>query len=104
MASENGDIERRLWAVADQLRANSGLKPSEYSRPVLGLLFCATPRGGSTAGVDIKRTSRITAVDGAVGGMPRVATFISGPFLALTRIRLEVSNRSIRALSSEQIF
>jgi hypothetical protein len=90
VASENGDIERRLWAVADQLRANSGLKPSEYSRPVLGLLFCATPRGGSTAGVDIKRTSRITAVD--------------GPFLALTRIRLEVSNRSIRALSSEQIF
>lgn len=39
MASENGDIERRLWSVADQLRANSGLKPSEYSRPVLGLLF-----------------------------------------------------------------
>ncbi len=39
MASGNGDIERRLWSVADQLRANSGLKPSEYSRPVLGLLF-----------------------------------------------------------------
>ena len=39
MAAENGDVERRLWAVADQLRANSGLKPSEYSRPVLGLLF-----------------------------------------------------------------
>jgi type I restriction enzyme M protein len=39
MASEIGDIERRLWSVADQLRANSGLKPSEYSRPVLGLLF-----------------------------------------------------------------
>jgi len=33
------DVERRLWSVADQLRANSGLKPSEYSRPVLGLLF-----------------------------------------------------------------
>jgi type I restriction enzyme M protein len=39
MASGNGEIERRLWSVADQLRANSGLKPSEYSRPVLGLLF-----------------------------------------------------------------
>ena len=39
MAADNGDVERRLWAVADQLRANSGLKPSEYSRPVLGLLF-----------------------------------------------------------------
>ena len=31
-------IERTLWLVADQLRANSGLKPSEYSRSVLGLL------------------------------------------------------------------
>ena len=39
MGSEISDIERRLWSVADQLRANSGLKPSEYSRPVLGLLF-----------------------------------------------------------------
>lgn len=33
------DIERRLWEVADQLRANSGLKASEYSVPVLGLVF-----------------------------------------------------------------
>jgi type I restriction enzyme M protein len=39
MASDIGEVERRLWSVADQLRANSGLKPSEYSRPVLGLLF-----------------------------------------------------------------
>ena len=39
MASDIGEIERRLWSVTDQLRANSGLKPSEYSRPVLGLLF-----------------------------------------------------------------
>src|SRR5262249_43410260 len=39
MPSEIGEVERRLWNVADQLRANSGLKPSEYSRPVLGLLF-----------------------------------------------------------------
>ncbi|MGE0007565.1 MAG: N-6 DNA methylase [Parvibaculaceae bacterium] len=39
MASEIAEVENRLWSVADQLRANSGLKPSEYSRPVLGLLF-----------------------------------------------------------------
>jgi type I restriction enzyme M protein len=39
MASDINEIERRLWSIADQLRANSGLKPSEYSRPVLGLLF-----------------------------------------------------------------
>ena len=39
MASDRAEIERGLWSIADQLRANSGLKPSEYSRPVLGLLF-----------------------------------------------------------------
>jgi type I restriction enzyme M protein len=33
------DIENRLWAAADQLWANSNLKPSEYSNPVLGLIF-----------------------------------------------------------------
>jgi len=35
----NGDITNRLWAAADQLWANSGLRPSEFSTPVLGLLF-----------------------------------------------------------------
>ena len=29
----------RLWAMADELRANSQLKSSEYSTPVLGLIF-----------------------------------------------------------------
>lgn len=32
-------LEKRLWDAADQLRANSKLKPSEYSLPVLGLIF-----------------------------------------------------------------
>ena len=45
MASDIGEVERRLWDVADQLRANSGLKPSEYSRPVLGLLFLRYAEG-----------------------------------------------------------
>jgi len=35
----NNDIERRLWAAADQLWANSNLRPSEFSTPVLGLIF-----------------------------------------------------------------
>ena len=39
MASNLGDIEKRLWSIADDLRANSGLKASEYSEPVLGLIF-----------------------------------------------------------------
>lgn len=33
------DIENRLWDSADELRANSGLKESEYSIPMLGLIF-----------------------------------------------------------------
>ncbi len=32
-------IERDLWDAADQLRANSKLTASEYSMPVLGLIF-----------------------------------------------------------------
>ncbi len=35
----NGDLEKRLWAAADSLRANSPLRSSEYSVPVLGLIF-----------------------------------------------------------------
>ena len=33
------NIENRLWAMADELRANSRLRASEYSTPVLGLIF-----------------------------------------------------------------
>ena len=39
MASSTNHIEKRLWDSADELRANSGLKSSEYSIPVLGLIF-----------------------------------------------------------------
>jgi len=35
----NNQIEKRLWEAADELRANSKLKSSEYSIPVLGLIF-----------------------------------------------------------------
>lgn len=34
-----GDVRKRLWSAADQLWANTGLKPSEFSTPVLGLIF-----------------------------------------------------------------
>lgn len=33
------DLKERLWAGADQLRANSGLKSTEYAEPILGLIF-----------------------------------------------------------------
>lgn len=39
MPSINNEIEKKLWNAADQLRANSKLKASEYSVPVLGLIF-----------------------------------------------------------------
>ena len=32
------EIEKKLWASADELRANSKLRSSEYSTPVLGLI------------------------------------------------------------------
>src|SRR3712207_5663265 len=39
MATELNELQRKLWEAADQLRANSGLRSSEYSTPVLGLIF-----------------------------------------------------------------
>lgn len=39
MPANHSEIERRLWDAADELRANSRLKPSEYASPVLGLIF-----------------------------------------------------------------
>lgn len=38
--NQNGNqIESRLWDAADELRANSNLMSSEYSVPVLGMIF-----------------------------------------------------------------
>jgi len=39
MNHNGNNIESRLWEAADELRANSKLKSSEYSVPVLGLVF-----------------------------------------------------------------
>ena len=39
MPGNHTEIEKRLWDTADELRANSKLKASEYSVPVLGLIF-----------------------------------------------------------------
>lgn len=40
-STDLGEVRRTLWAAADPLRANSTLAPSEYRRPVLGLIFLA---------------------------------------------------------------
>jgi type I restriction enzyme M protein len=39
MTGNHNEIEKKLWEAADQLRANSRLKSSEYALPVLGLIF-----------------------------------------------------------------
>jgi type I restriction enzyme M protein len=39
VANNGNGIETRLWATADQLWANSGLRPADFSTPVLGLIF-----------------------------------------------------------------
>ena len=39
MAIDLKELGDRLWDTADQLKTNAGLKPSQYSGPVLGLLF-----------------------------------------------------------------
>ena len=38
----NETLEKRLWAAADQFRANSGLKAGQYSTLVLGLNLSMT--------------------------------------------------------------
>lgn len=39
MPANNSELEKRLWSAADELRANSNLTSSQYSAPVLGLIF-----------------------------------------------------------------
>jgi type I restriction enzyme M protein len=39
MASNLAEITDTLWSSAEKLRANSGVRPADYARPVMGLLF-----------------------------------------------------------------
>ncbi len=58
--SGNGlaELERRLWAAADQLWANSSSRPSEYSTPVLGLIFLRfADNAFDKAGAELKNKS-----------------------------------------------
>lgn len=60
-------LEKRLWDAADQFRANSGLKPQEYSGPILGLIFLRFAEVRftvqhtklTTAGSSVRRGSRV---------------------------------------------
>ena len=40
-STDLAEVQRTLWAAADELRANSSLAANEYRGPVLGLIFLA---------------------------------------------------------------
>ena len=56
MATDLGELQKRLWEAADQLRANSGLKASEYASPVLGLIFLRYTNDRFTQAADVVGT------------------------------------------------
>ena len=39
LVDDIGEVEKRLWSVADHLRANSNFASNEYFLPVMGLIF-----------------------------------------------------------------
>ena len=72
-------LEDELWTAADQLRANSKLTASEYSMPVLGLIFLR------------HATTRFTAL------LPQVEAMISSkaePALREHMIQVEFQGRA----------
>ncbi|MGI8428484.1 MAG: type I restriction-modification system subunit M [Solirubrobacteraceae bacterium] len=61
MQPDLSELENRLWDAADELRANSGLKASEYGTPVLGLIFlrfAETKFEAARAGIEAKASAR----------------------------------------------
>lgn len=65
-----GTLEKRLWAAADQLRANSGLTAQQYSAPVLGLIFLRF--------AEVRFTKRRAELD-AAGASGRRASRVDDP-------------------------
>ena len=74
--SNTTEIEKKLWAAADELRANSKLKASEYSVLVLGLIFLRY--------ADAK-FARAEATLNAVGA---IYPFLDSPFFLLLVLAL----------------
>jgi type I restriction enzyme M protein len=64
MNHNGNNIESRLWAAADELRANSKLKSSEYSVPVLGLVFLRY--------ADHKFQAAVKDLEGKIGGRRKI--------------------------------
>ena len=67
MPGNHTEIEKRLWDAADELRANSKLKSSEYSVPVLGLIFLRYADWKFTQAVETFRRSVSTTSRRTIG-------------------------------------
>ena len=83
MPANHTELEKRLWDAADELRANSKLKSSEYSVPVLGLIFlryadhkfAKAERKLTSKAADAARSARPTIKPRAFSTCPRSARF-----------------------------
>lgn len=62
MPANHTDLEKQLWDAADELRANSKLRASDYSLPVLGLIFLKY--------ADFKFARRTEALQAAFDALP----------------------------------
>jgi type I restriction-modification system DNA methylase subunit len=74
----NNDFEKRLWEAADQLRANSKLKASEYSMPVLGLIFLRYADSRFTKMQQVLQAQRAQAAGVEPESLPAIAPDDSG--------------------------
>ena len=103
MQRDLSELEARLWDVADELRANSGLESSEYGTPVLGLIFLrfAGAKFKGSPAVPVGRVRRLrrlthrfpadTVLDGGVF-LPDERSSASGQEKCLLSGRLRTRN------------
>jgi type I restriction enzyme M protein len=79
------EVEGRLWKAADQLWANTGLRPSQFSTPALGLIFLRyaekrfvdTQDALKKAGVNPKKIDKYDYQEKGVLFLPQKARFSS---------------------------
>lgn len=79
------EVEGRLWKAADQLWANTGLRPSQFSTPVLGLIFLRyaekrfvdTQEALKKEGVNLKKADKYDYQEKGVLFLPEKARFSS---------------------------
>jgi hypothetical protein len=61
MAVNLATVQARLWAGADQPRANTGLRPADFSEAVLGLPFTACSGCSAMTFLDASQYANSTA-------------------------------------------